>query len=133
MAPLTRGNVQWAQMDLNPSTSPLSDGREHPDGEDHEDQFSTVGAGQGLFAQGQERPGEIGLEQGVAGCFFEFSLTTLHDLRGAVGTTGTTTSFRNCRSAGPVTGTSEGSATCVAGRGIARGADRGKFRQLGHG
>jgi hypothetical protein len=37
-----------------------------------------------MFQWGQDRPDEIGSEQGVAGCFFEFSLTTLHDLNRAV-------------------------------------------------
>ena len=45
------------------------------------DQISTAGAGQELFMRGQYGPDEVVLEQRVAGSFFDFSLTHLHDLR----------------------------------------------------
>ena len=44
------------------------------------DQFSTVGAGQDVFARSQCGPVEVTLEQRVAGSFAEFSRPTLHDL-----------------------------------------------------
>ena len=48
------------------------------------DQISTAGAGQELFMKGQGGPDEVALEQRVAGSFFDFSLTHLHDLNVAV-------------------------------------------------
>jgi hypothetical protein len=64
------------------------------------DQISTVGAGQGVFTNGQRGPDEVVLEQGVAGSFFDFPLTHPARSENAVGTTGTTTSFRNCQGFG---------------------------------
>jgi hypothetical protein len=66
------------------------------------DHVSTVGAGQDVFARGQCGPDEAVLEQRVAGSFFDFSLTHPARSEKAVVTTGTTTSFRNCQSAGLV-------------------------------
>jgi hypothetical protein len=45
------------------------------------DQISTVGAGHDVFTRGQCGPVEVILEQGVAGSFFDFSLT--HPARSA--------------------------------------------------
>jgi hypothetical protein len=71
------------------------------------DQVSTVGPGQDVFTRGQCGPDEAVLEQRVAGSFFDFSLTHPARSEGAVGTTGTTTSFRNCQSGGPVPGSTQ--------------------------
>ena len=68
-------HVQWAQMDLNHRPHPYQMCDLIWTVRIMNDQISTVGAGQDVFTKGQRGPGEVMVEQRVAGRFFDFSLT----------------------------------------------------------
>ena len=94
----------WAQMDVNHRSHPYQMCGPIRTVRIMNDQISTVGEAQDVSTKGQCGPDAAVLEQRVAGSFFDFSLTHLHDLREPLCNNGNDHVVRNCQRAGSVPG-----------------------------